>query len=187
MRVPASPAPSNLDLCLAIVLRHEGGFVNHPADPGGATKFGITLNTLSRARGRPASVEDVRRLTEAEAAAIYRRLYWEPLRPDELPGGLALALFDFAVHSGPARALRVLQGLLGVEPDGLMGPLTLNAARTADPVGTIRRLTRARLAGLTRLAAWPVFGAGWRRRVLAVEQEALRLAAPSSSSIARNH
>ena len=165
---------------VALVLAHEGGFVRHPADPGGATKFGVTLETLSRARGRPARLEDVRRLTEAEAVAIYRRFYWDLLRGDDLPEGLGLAVFDLAVNSGPARAARMLQAALGVEADGRVGPLTLKAARAANPAETIRRLTRARLGFLARLAHWPVFGRGWRRRVLAVEQEALRLAAFSS-------
>jgi lysozyme family protein len=176
--MPAASS-SPFERALALVLLHEGGFVQHPRDPGGATRFGITRATLSRARGRPASVEDVRSLAEAEAAAIYRRFYWDAVRADELPQGLGLAVFDLAVNSGPARAVRMLQGVLGVEPDGLVGPLTL-AARGADPAETIRRLTRARLGFLARLSTWPVFGRGWRRRVLAVEQEALRLAASSS-------
>ena len=175
----ATSSSPSFERSLALVLLHEGGFVHHPGDPSGATKYGITRATLSRARGRPASVEDVRSLTEAEAAAIYRRLYWDAVRADELPQGLGLTVFDLAVNSGPSRAVRMLQNVLGVEPDGLVGPLTLNAARAADPAETIRRLTRSRLGFLTRLATWPVFGRGWRRRVLAVEQEALRLAASS--------
>ncbi|HZB63076.1 MAG TPA: glycosyl hydrolase 108 family protein [Microvirga sp.] len=170
---------SSFEHSLALVLLQEGGFVHHPGDPGGATRFGITRETLSRARGRPASVADVRDLTRVEAAAIYRRFYWDVVRADELPQGLGLAVFDLAVNSGPSRAVRMLQGVLGVEPDGHVGPLTLSAARAADPAETIRRLTRARLGFLSRLATWPLFGRGWRRRVLAVEQEALRLAASS--------
>ena len=179
--MPATSS-SPFERALALVLLHEGGFVQHPRDPGGATRVGITRATLSRARGRPASVEDVRSLAEAEAAAIYRRFYWDAVRADELPQGLGLAVFDLAVNSGPARAVRMLQGVLGVEPDGLVGPLTLTAARWADPAETIRRLTRVRLGFLARLSTWPVFGRGWRRRVLAVEQEALRLAHSSSPS-----
>ena len=105
------------------------------------------------------------------------------MRADELPPGLDLATFDLAVNSGPTRAVKMLQTALGVEADGVVGPVTLNAAREADVPQAIRRLTKARLGFLGRLATWPVFGLGWRRRVLAVEQEALRLASlPSSSS-----
>ena len=165
---------------LAEVLLHEGGFVEHPADPGGATKYGITRPTLARFRGRPVSVVDVRNLTREEAATIYRRLYWEPIHADELPAGLDLALFDFAVNSGPERTVRTLQGILAVHDDGIVGPATLAAARKADAAVVVRRLTRSRLAFLSRLASWPIFGRGWRRRALAVEREALRLALPTS-------
>jgi lysozyme family protein len=167
-------APSTrFEHAVSIVLRHEGGFVQHPSDPGGATKFGIARKTLSLARGRPASVEDVRALTEAEAIAIYRKLYWAAMRADELPPGLDLAVLDLAVHSGPKRAAAMLQTILGVAADGIVGPATLAAARQADILLAIRRLTLARLRFLRRLATWPVFGRGWRRRVLAVEREAL--------------
>jgi lysozyme family protein len=113
--------------------------------------------------------------------AIYRRLYWDVVRADELPPGLDLAVFDLAVNSGPARAAKMLQAALGVEADGIVGPVTLAAARAADAAQTVRRFTKARLGFLGRLAAWSVFGLGWRRRVLAVEQEALRLASLPSS------
>jgi lysozyme family protein len=177
-----SPSASSFETAVDLVLRHEGGFVNHPRDPGGATNFGITRETLSRVRGRPASVEDVRRLTREEAASIYRRLYWQAVRADELPPGLDLAVFDLAVNSGPKRAVTMLQKLLGVTADGSIGPVTIKAANRPDPAESVRRLTRERLGFLSRLATWPVFGRGWRRRVLAVEQEGLRLAASSSST-----
>jgi lysozyme family protein len=170
---------SRFEQAVELVLQHEGGFVQHPSDPGVATKFGITRETLSRVRGRPASVDGVRSLTEREAVSIYRRLYWDAVRAEELPPGLDLAVFDLAVNSGPVRAARMLQTVLGVEADGIVGPVTLEAAREADAAETIRRLTRARLGFLGRLATWPVFGRGWRRRVLAVEQGALRLASSS--------
>ena len=174
MRPPINA--SRFAKAVEIVLQHEGGFVLHPRDPGGATKYGITRETLSRARGRPVPVEDVRELTCAEAVAIYRQFYWDAVRADDLPLGLDLAVFDLAVNSGPMRAARMLQSILGITADGIVGPFTLRAAWQADPAETIRRLTRARLGFLGRLAAWPVFGRGWRRRVLAVERGALRLA-----------
>ncbi|HZH12451.1 MAG TPA: glycosyl hydrolase 108 family protein [Microvirga sp.] len=172
----------SFEAALALVLRHEGGFVHHPEDPGGATNFGITRETLSRARGHAASIEDVRRLSQAEAAEIYRRFYWEAVRADELPPGLAFALFDLAVHSGPDRAVMLLQKVLRIEVDGCIGPATLAAIRNTAQPEAIRLLTRERLGFLSRLPTWPVFGRGWRRRVLAVEREALRLAASSHPS-----
>jgi lysozyme family protein len=177
-----STSPSRFDRAVDLVLQHEGGFVQHPRDPGGATKFGITRETLSRARGRRVSIDDVRRMTREEAASIYRWLYWDAVRADDLPPGIDLVTFDLAVHSGPSRAVKMLQSVLGVAVDGIVGPQTLQAAWEADPADTIRRLIRNRLGFLSRLAAWPTFGRGWRRRVLSVEQEALRLASLSPSS-----
>lgn len=184
--MPVKEHASRFDEALAVVLGHEGGFVQHPRDPGGATKFGITRETLARARGRPVSVDDVRNLTVAETAAIYRRFFWDAIRADEVPPGVDLALFDLTVNSGPTRAVRMLQSVLGVPADGILGPRTLKAVRAAHPADVIRRLTRARLGFLARLATWPVFGRGWRRRVLAVEQEALRLARYSSRTEEKN-
>jgi lysozyme family protein len=184
MKTTSSSPKTSFERCVAQVLLHEGGFVQHPRDPGGATNFGITRETLAQARGAFASVDDVRRLSREEAASIYRRFYWNPIRANELPGGLDLALFDFAVNSGPSRAVRMLQEVLGAAADGVVGPITLQRARRADVPATIRDLTRRRLGFLARLSTWDVFGRGWRRRVLSVEQEALRLA--SSPSTARN-
>lgn len=171
---------SSFERAVSVVLQHEGGFVLHPSDPGGATNFGITRATLARARRHPVSVEDVRALTREEAVAIYRRLYWDALHAKDLPRGLDLAVFDLAVHSGPLRAVRMLQATLGVEADGIVGPVTLKAAGQADVPKAIARLTRMRLRFLRRLGAWPAFGRGWRRRVIDVEREALRLASLSS-------
>ncbi|MBZ6076422.1 glycoside hydrolase family 108 protein [Microvirga puerhi] len=179
-------APGLFDEAVAQIFALEGGFVSHPADPGGATNFGITQQTLARARQCSVTVDDVRRLTRAEAATIYRRFYWDAVRGDELSPGLGLAMFDLAVNSGPARAIRMLQGILGCPADGRVGPQTLEMVRKTDVAQAIHRLTQVRLAFLAVLPTWPVFGRGWRKRVLAVEREALRLASLSSPSLFKN-
>jgi lysozyme family protein len=163
------------DRAVGIVLDREGGFVRHPLDPGGATKFGITRSTLARARNGPVTVAAVRNLTEGEARAIYRRFYWDVIQADDLPPGIDLALFDFAVNSGPPRAVRTLQEILGVPADGIAGPQTLAAAGAADPRAILHDLSRARLRFLARLTNWRAFGRGWTNRVLSVEREALIL------------
>ena len=175
-------AQTSFPAALALVLAQEGGYVDHPLDPGGPTKFGISRDTLARLRGAAVGAEDVRALRREEAGAIYRRLYWDEVRADALPAGVDLAVFDFAVNAGPTRAVRTLQAVLGCRADGLIGPITLAAVRAADPHDTVRALTRARLDHLARLPTWPVFGRGWRRRVLAVEAAAVkraRLGTPS--------
>jgi hypothetical protein len=118
--------------CLEEVLWHEGGYADNPRDPGGATNLGITIATLGEWRGRAVTKADVKALTREEAAAIYRARYWKRVRGDALPAGLDLAVFDFAVNSGPARAVKALQRELGVAQDGLVGPVTLGALGSHD-------------------------------------------------------
>ena len=177
-------AASSFEPALALVLELEGGFVDHPRDPGGATNLGITRATLAAERGRPVSATELRALTRAEAGAIYRRRYWDVVRADDLPAGLDLLAFDEAVHSGPARAAAALQRALDVSADGRIGPRTLEAASLADPVRLVPRLCQARRARLRRLSTWPVFGRGWTARIARVEREALRLAAVHATASA---
>jgi lysozyme family protein len=162
--------------CVAEVLRHEGGFVNHPRDPGGATNRGITQATLADWRGVPVTAEDVRALTEKEAREIYRARYWNAIQGDALPAGLDLAVFDFAVNSGPGRAVRSLQWHLGVHADGAIGPVTLAAVRKINAARLAGDLCRARLAWLRGLPTWDAFGKGWTARVVDVERAALQMA-----------
>jgi lysozyme family protein len=167
---------SSFERAVAVVLDHEGGFSNHPRDPGGATKYGITRGTLAKIRMRPVTLEEVQALTIDQAKAIYRQLYWRPILAGYLPAGVDLALFDFAVNSSPARAVKSLQRILHVSVDGRVGADTIAAVRAANPHVLIRSLTQHRIGFLSRLRTWPVFGRGWRRRVLAVEQRALAFA-----------
>ena len=170
------PPPSQFEVCLAFVLHHEGKFVNHPRDPGGATNLGITLATLQHWRGRPTSVDDVLGLQREEAAEIYRARFWQPLRCDELPAGLDLMVFDFGVNAGPRTSARHLQRVLGVTQDGAIGPVTLGAARTADVGATIAALGNLRLDYYRRLPTWDAFGRGWERRTRAAVARAVEMA-----------
>lgn len=169
--------------CLAAVLLHEGGYADHPSDPGGATNLGITRKTLARWRRVSPwwalPKEAVKALGREEAARIYRAHYWNPVRGDQLPPGLDLAVFDYAVNSGPDRAIRALQTVLGVAADGQVGPLTLEAAGTSGAPEIIALCDR-RLGFLRSLGTFPVFGRGWTRRVEAIRAAAIA-AAPASS------
>jgi len=156
---------------------HEGGYADHPRDPGGATRYGITSATLSSWRGRTVTKTDVRRLTRDEAAAIYKARYWDAIRGDDLPAGVDYCVFDAAVNSGPARAAKWLQAAARVAQDGAIGPLTIAAACALDPAGLVDDLCDVRLAFLRGLSTWPVFGRGWERRVEEVRTIARRLAA----------
>ena len=154
--------------CIAHVLAAEGGLVNDPQDPGGVTKFGISQ------RSYPAL--DIRALSLDDAKAIYQRDYWDKLQGEALPAGLDLLLLDHAVNAGPARAIRLLQHLVGVPEDGLMGPVTLAGVAIADPQDLIARYSELRLDFYRDLPTWRHFGAGWSRRVHRTRRAALAMA-----------
>jgi lysozyme family protein len=188
--VELASAAARFATCLDIVLRFEGGFSDDPRDPGGATNLGITRETLARWRKitpwQDLPVAAVRALARPEAAAIYRALYWNPCAGDDLPPGLDLALFDFAVNSGPDRAIRLLQQEVGVMPDGLLGPKTLETIKQrialSGVAGLIIALCNGRLGFLDRLAITATFGTGWSRRVAQVRLLALDMARQSENS-----
>lgn len=180
----AAPDDARFAACLAETLRQEGGFVDHPLDPGGATNMGITRRTLATSRGVSPwwklPVADVRKLAEPEAASIYRARYWQPCRGDALPPGLDLAVFDYAVNSGPDRAIQALQRALGVTADGRIGPQTLGALQAKialrGAADLIVALCNGRLSFLDQLTLSATFGAGWRHRVDLIRAAALKMA-----------
>jgi lysozyme family protein len=187
------PTSARFVTCLDAVLRQEGGFADNPLDPGGATNFGITRATLARWRRVSPwwklPVAEVQSLARPEAASIYQALYWQRCNADALPAGLDLALFDFAVGSGPDRAIKALQREVGARPDGFIGPLTLGAVKAriglAGVAGLITALCNGRLTFLQRLAISATFGTGWSRRVAEIRATALAMAGSSASSPAQ--
>lgn len=163
----------NFARCLPEILRHEGGWADHPKDPGGATMKGITIGTYRQWKGREVTKAELRAISDAEVAAIYRRNYWDKVRGDDLPAGLDLVAFDAAVNSGPSRGARWLQTALGVAADGKIGPKTIAAARAADAATAINRALDIRLSFLKGLKTWPTFGKGWSSRIAGVRKVAL--------------
>jgi lysozyme family protein len=178
------PENDRFAACFDEVLRHEGGYADHPKDPGGATNLGITRKTLAAWRKVSPwwalDKAEVKTLGRDEAAAIYRAQYWDRCGAGEMPPGLDLAVFDYAVNSGPQRAVATLQSLLKVRADGYVGPLTLAAIeRRRKARGTghlIGMLCNSRMGSLKRLAAFSTFGRGWTQRVEAVRAKALAMA-----------
>lgn len=164
---------SNFAKCLPEILKHEGGWADHPKDPGGATMKGITIGTYRQWKGRAVTKAELRAISDQEVAAIYKRNYWDKVRGDDLPAGLDLVAFDAAVNSGPARGARWLQTALGVAADGKVGPKTVAAAMEADTATAINRALDVRLSFLKGLKTWPTFGKGWGRRVSDVRKVAL--------------
>lgn len=169
----------NFQRALSLVLKHEGGWSDHPADPGGATMKGVTLANFRRYVEPKATKDDLRKITDAQVAAVYRRFYWDAVHGAELPDGVDYAVFDFAVNSGPARAAKYLQAVVGVVEDGRIGPATLKAVRAKMHATIIHELCDKRVAFLQRLKAWPTFKNGWTARVKDVRSAALQMASGS--------
>ena len=167
---------TNFDRSLAAVLKHEGGWADHPSDPGGATMRGITLATYRAYLGRHVTKSELREIPEDHIADIYRTRYWDKVRGDDLPSGVDFAVFDAAVNSGPARAVMWLQRAVRAPEDGILGPDTMAKVRAANAGWVVEQVCEVRLAFLKRLKTWPVFGRGWERRVNEVRVMAKTLA-----------
>jgi lysozyme family protein len=161
----------NFEQALAHVLKHEGGYVNHPADPGGITNLGVTKRVWEEWVGHDVDEKTMRGLTPELVGPMYKAKYWDKVKGDDLPSGVDYVVFDAAVNSGTGRAAKWLQGCVGVEQDGGIGPKTLAAVKAfeGDLIGDYNK---RRLSFLTDLPHWGTFGKGWSRRVASVQNEA---------------
>ena len=158
---------------LEVILHHEGGYVNHPKDPGGETNLGVTKRVYEEWGG----TKDMKELTPEDVEPIYQRNYWDKLKCDELPEALALCVFDFGVNAGPGRAAKYLQSLVGALPiDGGIGPMTLAAVdKYIDKFSVelaVERYQEARQKYYEELSTFATFGRGWTRRVEEVTEKA---------------
>jgi lysozyme family protein len=179
---------ANFDRALTLTLKHEGGWSNHPQDPGGATNKGITIGTLRRLGidvdgDGDADLADLRGLKHEHVARVYRAFYWDAVKGDLLPSGVDMAVFDFAVNSGPSRAAQHLQRILGVTADGDIGPKTLAALDKTSPVRVVEALSDSRMRFLRALKTFGTFGKGWTRRVDEVRSTATAWALPQSAPV----
>jgi lysozyme family protein len=162
----------NYAKCLAQVLKYEGGYVDHPKDPGGPTNKGVTQAVYdSWRKANNLLTQSVRNISDSEVDAIYRQEYWAPISGDDLPAGIDFAVFDYAVNSGVSRAAKTLQSVVGVTQDGVIGPATIQATKTY--VATT--VTNKRLAFMQSLSIWPTFGKGWSARIADVKKQIISL------------
>lgn len=164
-------AADNFEKCLPVTLTFEGGDVDDPRDPGGATSRGVTQAVYDAYRdGKHMSRRTVFQMESHELLDIYRARYWDLVGGDRLPAGVDLAVFDFAVNSGVRRAVKEVQHLVGVTEDGVMGPGTLTAvleyAQTKSPLYLLEAICDDRMAFLKALKTYATFGNGWRGRVM---------------------
>ena len=151
------------------ILATEGGYVDHEDDPGGATNMGITINTLSNWRGRKVTKEELKNISYQEVMDIYKTNYWDTIQASKMPVGISYAVFDYAVNSGAARAVKDLQrtlGFSGRSVDGIVGVQTLNALKAITNVSSFIKLyCQRRWEFLQSLRTFKTFGLGWKRRI----------------------
>lgn len=165
--------------CFAETLSHEGGYVNHPLDPGGRTNRGVTQRVWEKWVGRKVTEAEMRALTVEQVLPLYHQEYWQAVRGDDLPRGVNMMMFDIAVNSGPKRAILMLQkginalpGRVKVAVDGAIGPKTIAAAASADSVDLIKAIANSRLWFYIDLSTFKTFGKGWMVRLLDVAVDA---------------
>jgi|TARA_B100000424_G_scaffold258503_1_gene240444 lysozyme family protein len=166
---------ANYEKCLEAILHHEGGYVNHPKDPGGETNLGVTKRVYEEWGGN----KDMKELTVEDVAPIYKKNYWHKIKGDSLPAGLDLCVFDFGVNAGPGRAAKYLQTQIGTIADGGIGPNTLakldEYLKGISVEDTIKKYQDTRLDYYKQLSTFETFGKGWTRRVIETTQMALKM------------
>ena len=161
--------------CLETILHHEGGYVNHPKDPGGETNLGVTKRVYEDFGG----TKDMKDLTREDVEPIYKKNYWDRVKGDDLPAGLDLCVFDFGVNAGTGRAAKFLQKMVGASVDGAIGPGTIGKVNAyVEEFGVenaIRRFQQARQKYYESLSTFSTFGRGWTRRVEETTDLALKM------------
>ena len=155
------------------VLKHEGGFVNHKLDKGGITNLGVTIAVWEEWIGRESSEDEMRNLKPKDVAPLYKKMYWDRVKGDDLPSGVNYCVFDASVNSGTGRAAKWLQEAVGAVPDGAIGAKTLAKVAVHDADSLVNAYCDIRLNFLKSLKTFDTFGKGWSRRVEGVRQTAL--------------
>ena len=163
---------SNFPAALALVLKSEGGFVNHPRDPGGMTNLGVTRNVWREWVNRDVDEAEMRALTPELVTPLYKQRYWDACHCSDLQRGVDYAVFDAAVNMGSGRAAKLLQAALGVTADGSIGRATIAAATAADPVELLEAFSLGKEEFYKSLPTFGVFGKGWLNRVAHVQDAA---------------
>jgi lysozyme family protein len=167
---------ANFSKCLDMLLHHEGGFVNHPDDPGGMTNLGVTKAVYEKYIKRNATEAEMRALTKIDVSPIYRSNYWDRGHCDDLPSGVDWSVFDWGVNSGMGRAAKALQRVVGVTADGAIGPMTIKATHDMKPQDVIVKMHSSRQTFYESLTTFKTFGRGWSRRNDETLEAALKMA-----------
>ena len=165
----------NFDKCLKMLLSHEGGFVNHPEDPGGITNLGVTKKVYDEWIGRESTEQEMRDLTPDDVAPIYKKNYWDRIKGDSLPSGIDWCLMDWTVNSGKSRPSKAVQRAVGATQDGSIGSQTIGLIMEKDPEFIINYVYGVRQDFYKGLKTFETFGRGWTRRNKETLHQALEM------------
>lgn len=183
----------HFDSAFGTVLPIEGGLVDNKRDPGGITKYGVSLrfaqsvadlstegHALLDVDGNgEINADDIRALTVEQAADIFFTYFWKLLRCDEFNSvGIALSVFDMGINQGRGPAIATLQAALGIKVDGRPGPVTMGAANALQfgaVIDCLNEFTARRALRYATTANFDAFGLGWMRRAVLVHEHAIQL------------
>ena len=165
----------NFPACLEFVLKHEGGWADHPRDPGGATMKGVTMAVYQTYLGRKVSKEELRNIPQEHLVDIYKSLYWDKAKCNDLADGVDLVVFDMAVNSGVSRSARILQRCVGAVADGVIGPRTIALVNGIPAKDIVIKFSDGRENFYKSLSTFDTFGKGWLRRTSECEIKALEM------------
>ena len=161
----------NFDECLKMLLHHEGGYVNHPKDPGGETNLGVTKRVYEKWGG----TKDMKDLTVEDVDPIYKKNYWNRCKCDDLESGVDWVVFDWAVNSGTGRAAKAIQKICGASQDGAIGPKTLALIKLQNTEYVIEEFGKIRQNFYESLKTFDTFGKGWTRRNKETTEKAIKM------------
>jgi lysozyme family protein len=168
---------SNWQKSFEMMLASEGGYVNHPSDPGGMTNLGVTKRVWEEWTGRESNEAEMRALTPELVETLYKVRFWDACRCDEMPSGINYLVFDFAVNAGPSQSAKILQAAVGVPADGVIGPVTLAAVKAQDPDWLIEQFSQAKEDFYRSLGTFETFGKGWLDRIEQVKVKSISMLA----------
>jgi lysozyme family protein len=163
---------NNFKECLELVLKSEGGWVNHPQDPGGETNLGVTKRVWEEYVGHP--VDSLKNLTKEDVAPLYEQKYWRPCYGEVLPWGINYLVFSMGINAGPGRSIKLFQSSLGCVPDGVIGPKTrelISASNSSTLIAKFSEVRREYYRSLNK----PMFIKGWLNRVDHEEAQAINM------------
>jgi lysozyme family protein len=162
----------NFEEALKAILKHEGGYVHHPRDPGGMTNLGVTKKVWEEWVKHSVDEKAMRALTPELVSPMYKKKYWDAVKGDELPDGLDYLMFDFAINAGPGRAIKTMQKAIGTTPDGAIGPKTMQSLKEMNPTQLIEKFSVEKESFYRSLPTFQTFGKGWLRRVAEAKDHA---------------